>query len=135
MRKAIAVVRTLVGIVAGYALLGLLITLVFEKGLGGVDYGKSSVGVLLLAGFCGFASAVAGSMAAALISGGRRWTTATVMSLLVVAETTWLITTGRADGPVWFDALGALSLIVGIQLGALLYGRFRQRPAPVPALR
>lgn len=134
MPKAIAVFRTLVGIVAGYGLMGLLITLVFENGLGGVNYGKSSAGVLLLAGLCGFASAVAGSMAAALISGGRRWITATVMSLLVVAETTWLVTSGRADGPVWFDALGALSLIVGIQLGALLYGRFRPRPEPAPAL-
>ncbi|HWM94894.1 MAG TPA: hypothetical protein VN493_29335 [Thermoanaerobaculia bacterium] len=134
MPKAIAVLRILVGIVAGYALLGLLITLVFENGLGGVSYAESSAGVLLLAGFCGFASAVTGSMAAALISGGRRWITATVMSLLVMAETTWLVTSGRADGPVWFDALGALSLIAGIQLGAFLYGRFRPRPEPAPAL-
>ena len=134
MRNAIAVVRTLVGIVAGYALLGLLITLVFENGLGGISYAESSLGVLLLAGFCGFASAVAGSLVAAFISGGRRWITAAVMSLLVVAETTWLVTTGRADGPVWFDALGALSLIAGIQLGALLYGRFRPRPAPAPSV-
>lgn len=133
MRNTVAVLRTVVGIIFGYWLLAMLITVVFEWGLGGVSYSKSSLGVLVLAGICGFASAILGGAAAVWISGIRPWVPALVMSVLVVIETTWLLSTGRAEGPVWFDALGALSLIAGIQLGAAIVGRLRARTALVPA--
>jgi|SRR5688572_10161931 hypothetical protein len=129
MRNTVTVLRTVAGVIFGYWLLAMLITLVFERGLGGVSYSKSSLGVLVLAGFCGFASAVLGGAAAVWISGIRSWIPALVMSLLVVAETTWLVSSGRAEGPLWFDAFGALSLIAGIQLGAAVAGRLRSRSA------
>jgi hypothetical protein len=133
MRNTVAVLRTVAGVIFGYWLLAMLITLVFERGLGGVSYSKSSLGVLVLAGFCGFASAVIGGAAAVWISGIRAWVPALIMSVLVVAETSWLVSSGRAEGPLWFDVLGGLSLIVGIQLGAAVAGRLRGRSALAPA--
>ena len=133
MRNTFMVLRTVAGVVFGYWVLAMLITLAFERGLGGVSYSKSSLGVLVLAGFCGFASAVIGGAAAVWISGIRAWVPALIMSVLVVIETTWLLSTGRAEGPVWFDALGALSLIAGIQLGAAIASRLRSRTALAPA--
>ena len=37
---------------------------------------------------------------------------------VVVLETTVLVTTGRVSGPLWFDLMGAGSLIVSILVGA-----------------
>jgi hypothetical protein len=42
------------------------------------------------------------------------------MSGLVVLETTALLATGRVSGPLWFDILAAVSLIVAILVGAEL---------------
>lgn len=133
MRNTIVVLRTVAGIIFGYWLLAMLITLVFERGLGGVSFSKSSFVVLIVAAVCGVLSAVIGGAAAVWISGIRPWVPASIMSALVVIETTWLLSTGRAQGPLWYDALGALSLIVGIQVGAAVVGHLRARVTLVPA--
>lgn len=37
-----------------------------------------------------------------------------IMCGIVIVETTWILNTFKADSPIWFDVLAALSLIIGI---------------------
>ncbi|HZI95393.1 MAG TPA: hypothetical protein VFE84_14200 [Patescibacteria group bacterium] len=113
-------VRSIVGVLAGYALMGLLITLVQETWFGGVSYTKSSLGVLAVSGFFTFLSAVAGGYIAGLIAGHHAGWHGAVMSLMVACETTWLISSGKTHDPLWFDTAAAGSLVLGLMLGSLL---------------
>ncbi len=119
--------------IIGYALMGLLITAVQEWIFHGVSYHKSSLPVLLTAGAGTFFSAVAGGWLAFIINSKKTKISNMIMSVLVVLETTWLFTTGRADGPLWFDIAAALSLIAGILLGCNL-SLFKRSAAPIDSV-
>lgn len=106
--------------IIGYAFMGLLITAVQEWIFHGVSYHKSSLPVLLIAGAGTFLSAFAGGWLAFIINSKKTKISNFIMSVFVILETTWLFTTGRADGPLWFDLLAAMSLIAGILLGCNL---------------
>jgi hypothetical protein len=106
----------------------ILITLVQETWLGGVSFGESSFGVLTLAGAFTFLAAVVGGYLTALLAPGNGIAHAGVICLLVVAETTYLITSGRVEGPLWFDLAGGASLLVGLLLGAWLRRFFPSTP-------
>lgn len=110
----------LLGVLVGYPLMGLLITIVQEWFFKGVGYYESSLAELVVAGTGTFLSAVAGGWVAFAINSFQSKISNYLMSLLVVAETTWLFSSGKAGGPLWFDVLAASSLIVGILLGCNL---------------
>ena len=114
------ILQVLLGTVLGYVLMVILITLVQEKWFGGVSYYESSKPVLFVAGALTFASAIAGGLVAAWISGGYFLIPGIVMSLAVATETTVLIRRGKVEGPLWFDVSAAASLIVGILFGVYL---------------
>ena len=120
----------LLATVVGYALMVLFITAVQEWTFHGVSYYKSSPLVLALAGLGTFLSAIAGGWIAFRINADRTKISNNLMCLLVVCETTWLISTSRADNPLWFDALAASSLIVGILLGCNL-SLLKKRVGPI----
>lgn len=117
--------RTALAIVAGYAVMVILLTLVQEAWLGGVGYHESPRGELALAGFFSFLSAAAGGFVAAWIGGRQYLAHGLAVAAGVVVETTVLLITGGLSGPLWFDLLASLSLIVGILLGAALFARLK----------
>ena len=122
-------VKLLGGVLSGYAIMVILITVVQEGFFGGVDWGVSSLGVLAVAGIGTFLSAVIGSFVGTWIAAGSR-VVAHVMSLLVATETVLTTLDGTLDGPLWFIAASSGSLIVGIYLGSILFGRRTlRRPA------
>jgi hypothetical protein len=118
------VIRGILAVVAGYAAMVVLITLVQESWLGGVVFGESSLRVLILGGAGTFLAAMIGGVIASAISGWRR-IAPLVMCAVVVVETTTLVVTGRVGGPLWFDLSAAASLLVGIMFGAELLLRLR----------
>ena len=127
MSKSLTTLRRLFAIVAGYAVMAILITLVQEGIFGGISFGRSSPAVLLWAGVMTFISAGVGGFVASWVAGqGVRWP-ALVMAMLVVAETAVLTATAELEGPVWFDMLAAISLIVGILAGSETCARFKMR--------
>ena len=119
--------RTAAGIVIGYAVMVVLITLVQETWFGGVSLGESSVPVLVAAGLLTSVAAALGAVAATVIAGSSGRIAAVAMACVVVVETTALVVTGRVSGPLWFDLLAAGSLIVSILLGAELWRRIAGR--------
>ncbi len=129
------VLRTVIAVVVGYAVMVILITLVQETWLGGVSYRESPRSVLAMAGFFTFLSAAIGGAVGTWLSGSAKLVAGFVMAGLVVVETTVLLSTGGLDGPLWFDLLAALSLIIGILLGAAFFGRLKSRRTPQAAVR
>ncbi len=125
MKTLLNLLRSLAAVVIGYLVLVALITLVQEVWFGGVGFYKSSLTVLMVAGFFTFLSAVAGGLVAVLIAKGHRSIHALVMCLLVVVETITLTVTGGTTDPLWFDLLASGSLIIGIMLGAFLFERIK----------
>ena len=115
--------RTVAGVVCGYVLMVALITLVQEVWFGGIGWGQTPLGALIIAGFFTCVAAALGAVAATAIARLTGRVAAVIMACLVVLETTALIVTGEVAGPLWFDLLGAVSLIVAIALGAELFLR------------
>ncbi len=129
------VLRTILAIVVGYAVMVILITLVQETWLGGVSYRESPRSVLALAGFFTFLSAGIGGLVAAWIGGRQYLAHGLAVAAGVVVETTVLLSTGGLSGPLWFDLLAALSLIIGILLGAVLFSRLKSKRTPQAAVQ
>jgi len=125
MKTLLNLLRSLAAVVIGYLVLVALITLVQEVWFGGVGFYKSSLTVLMVAGFFTFLSAVAGGLVAVLIAKSHGKIHTLVMCLLVVVETITLTVTGGTTDPLWFDLLASGSLIIGIMLGAFLHERLR----------
>ena len=122
------ILRTSAGVVVGYAVMVVLITLVQETWFGGVGFETSSFSVLAAAGALTSVAAAIGSVAATAIARPFGRLAAIVMACVVVLETTVLILTGRVADPLWFDLMGAASLIVSILVGAELLLRLGPWP-------
>jgi hypothetical protein len=125
--RSIAIVvrvgRTVLAVVLGYLTLILLTTLVQETLLGGVSYHHSTTAILIVAGLLTpLASVVAGFVTAA-IAGRWLFIHNVPMAIAIAVETTVLYTTGRVDGPLWFEALAGGTLIAGAFAGAWLFRR------------
>jgi hypothetical protein len=117
-------------VVVGYAAMVLLITLVQEVLFGGVSFHTSSFAELVAAGGLTFLCACTGGFLAAVIAGRRAHLHALAMSVMVGIETTVLVLTGRVGGRLWFDLAAAGSLVVGIFLGAEVFGVLNSRRIP-----
>ena len=115
--------RAILAVAAGYVVIALLSTLVQEIWLGGVSYQHSSQRVLVLAGIFTPLTAVAGGLATAWLSPRAPLRSGLALCALIVAETTYLYVTGRVDGPLWFEAGAAASLVVAVLLGCALARR------------
>ncbi len=120
--------RAVAGVICGYILMVVLITLVQETWFGGVAWGRTPIGTLTIAGFITSVAAAVGSIAATAISRPTGRLAALIMSCVVVVETTVLVLTGKVTGPLWFDVVAAVSLIVAILLGAELFLRSGRSP-------
>ena len=117
--------KTALGVVVGYFVMVVLITLVQETWLGGVGWGETPIGVLAAAGLLTAASAFVGAVIATAISHPVGRVAAWSMSGLVVLETSVLLFTGKLSGPLWFDLVAAMSLVVALLLGGEAYLRYR----------
>ena len=117
------VLPIIAGAICGYGAMVVLIALVQETWFGGIRWGVTPLGTLLVAGFFTMLAAAVGAVLATAIARSHRRVPALIMSLLVAIETTTLVVTGRVGGPLWFDVLAALSLVVAILIGAEVFLR------------
>jgi hypothetical protein len=116
----------LLATIAGYVTLALTSTLVQEVWLGGVSYQQSTPTVLILAGLFTPLCALLGGFISALIAGRARWLAAVTLSGLIATETTYLYSTRRVDGPLWFEASAAGALILAVVVGTWAGARYRE---------
>lgn len=114
--------RAGLGVILGYLVMVVLITLVQEVLFGGVSWHKSTLTELVIAGGLTFASAVFAGILATRVVAGKSIIPALIMTGFVAVETSLLIFTGKIGGPLWFDLAGSGSLMVGILVGWYLLG-------------
>ena len=117
----------LLGALAGYITLALTSTLVQEVWLGGVSYRDSGRLVLLLAGLFTPLCAFVGGLLGALVAGRSRWLAAATLCGLITVESTYLYTTQRVDGPLWFEAGAAAALILAVCAATWLNAHYMAR--------
>ena len=117
------------GAIVGYVTLALASTLVQEVWLGGVSYRDSARSVLILASVFTPLCALMGGLASALTATHSRWLAASLLGALIAVETTFLYTTGRVDGPLWFEAGAGAALIAAVFAGTWLYAYPARRRA------
>ncbi|HKS58426.1 MAG TPA: hypothetical protein VJS12_24225, partial [Steroidobacteraceae bacterium] len=123
----------LLGAIAGYVTLALTSTLVQEVWLGGVSYLDSTRVVLVFAGVFTPLCAFAGGLVGSLVAGRSRWLAAGILCGLITVETTYLYTTHRVDGPLWFEAGAAAALILAVCAATWLHGRYARKSSPTAA--
>lgn len=117
MKLAIVIIRSILAVVLGYGVFVLGAFIAQESILGGVSYRDSSLLILLAAGILTPWAAVLGGAVTALVAPVRPFAHLWPMTLLIVAETSYLYLDGRVDGPLWFEAGAGASLVVGAWLG------------------
>jgi len=124
----VLLVRSMLAVLCGYAVLVLLATLVQEFWLGGVSYRLSNMTTLALAGVFTPLSAVVAGFVTASIARRQLFAHVLPICLAIAVETTFLYRTGRVDGPLWFEILAAVSLIAGVLLGVWIWRRLASGP-------
>lgn len=112
------------GAMAAYVTLALASTLIQEVWLGGVSYRHSESSVLILAAVFTPLCAFAGGLVGSLVAGRARWLAMTILCGLIAVETTYLYSTQRVDGPLWFEAGAAAALILAACAATWLYERW-----------
>jgi len=68
----------------------------------------------------------------ALVAGRSRWLAAGILCGLISVETTYLYTTQRVDGPLWFEAGAAAALILAVCAATWLHGRYAKGTQTLP---
>lgn len=133
MKLALTVVQSVLSVLAGYALMVALITVVQEGIFGGVSYTGTPLPELGIAGLLTVLCAVAGGATTALLAPGKRLAHASLIAILVGIETTgFAVSGGTGSGdPIWFDVAAGASLMVGAVVGAV--GAIRWSPVALGA--
>ena len=120
------ILRYIGAVMVGYLIMLILITLVQETWLGGISWNGSSYSIIFVAELFTLISTIIAGIAATLISGKGSLIPVSIMSFLVILETTGMLITGRIGEPIWFDLAGVAGHIVGCFIGWALVVRFNR---------
>lgn len=115
------ILRIILAVVAGEFLLVLLTTIAQETIFGGISYTHSPTSHLILGGAGTFLAAFIAGLAAYLVVRRQSLIPNIVISLLILAESTWLIFYRPSPDPLWFELMASFSLLVGVWLGVLVF--------------
>lgn len=110
----------------GEVALALFTTVAQEVLFGGIDFYTSSLFDMVFGGLATFMAAILAGSVASMIIKNRNYWPHVLISLLVVAEMSYLISKGRTSGPLWFSIASGLSLILGVWFGYYLMRKWAQ---------
>ncbi len=123
MKGAFMAMRSIVGVVGAYLLIGAIMIVVFELALGDVSFRESPAGVLALASLCGIvASVLAGYIGTWIAGRAPRWH-ALAMIGLITFDTTWILVKKIGTDPAWFTVASGIVLALGIVVGVEIRAR------------
>ncbi len=126
-KLSLQVLRSIAAVVVGYMVIVAGTTLAFEVWLGGVGYHESPPRELLLASVAAVLSGLSGGFVAAWLSNRKPFLHAVGVLAFLIADTTYVITSGISKEPLWFSLLSSLTLMVSTVLGGLIQRQLRQR--------
>ena len=123
----IKTIRIVLAFIAGEFALNVLTYFVQEILFNDIRWTTSSWFDLIVGGALTTLAAVIAGMVARIVSKFYFLIIPTIISILIVAETIWIIQTRLGDNPVWYAALAGLSLIIGIWLGYIFGFSFKRK--------
>ncbi len=121
------ILKVLLAIFVGELILILATTFAQEVLFDGISL-ASPWPTLIAGGLATFLAAVLAGYAARFIIKEPIKIVAIVISLLIVIETSYLISGNKTADPVWFDSLAGISLVLGVWIGfyaAKIYSTIR----------
>ena len=121
--KITRVLRSVAAVVAGYMVIGIGTVLTLSVLLGDVSYADASVGEHAVGALGTILSGLLGGYVAAWVAGRKPIGHAFAVVLILIVETTWIVTQGIGPNPAWFDLAGGLTLMATAVLGAWIRAR------------
>ncbi len=109
--------RLLGAIIIGEIALAVGTTVAQEVLFNGIRFNTSSWFTIMVGGLATFLAATGAGWVARWVAGVGHKAVPIVLSLLIITETTYLISQQVSGDPIWFDVLAGLSLVVGVCLG------------------
>ena len=131
--KVLRAARSIAAVVAGYAVIVAGTILAFEVWLGGIGYYKSSTQVLAVASLAAFVSGFCGGYVAAWLGGRPQLFHAAGVLLPLTLDTTFVVTSGVSSDPLWYDLVGALTLMVAAIIGGYVRQSVSEKGHALPA--
>ena len=119
----------ILAIVLGEISLVLLTTIAQEVLYDGISFATSSNNDIIFGGLATFLAAIIAGIVAAAITKANTRVPPSIISILVLAEMTYLMISGKLTNPIWFDVLSGLSLILGIWLGYYIVKKYLETKA------
>lgn len=129
--KTVRFVRIIAAVLVGEITLILLTTVAQEVLFDGISYSSSSTLELIIGGLGTFIAAVLAGIMARWVGKAYCRIVPHIISLLILAETTYLISMNRTLDPIWFDGIAGASLILGVWVG-YFYKKLIKRSALKP---
>ncbi|MFZ1806084.1 MAG: hypothetical protein WAU36_02625 [Cyclobacteriaceae bacterium] len=118
--RKVSIGKTVLAIVLGEIALVLLTTVAQEVIYDGISYRSSSLPDIIIGGMLTVLAAVLAGVVASFIGGKENHRPHGFISLLIIMEMTYLISSGLTKDPLWFDILAGLSLVAGVWIGFLI---------------
>ena len=119
-QRSVLIARSLIGMILGYAVF-VFGTIIARMPFDPLSYSTSSSSTLAVAALVVPWAGVAAGIVTAAIVPSRPYLFIMPGCFLIALESSWLFITGRSDGPLWFEAGAAASLILGYVVGAALW--------------
>ena len=113
------ILRSTAAVVLGYAVIVVLTSIGFRQ-LGGIIHLNAPLRIQAAATFVAVASGLVGGMTAAFIGGSHPIRHATAVLIFLGIDTGVVLSRGSAD-PLWFDLVGAATLMLATVCGGALY--------------
>ena len=118
----------LIAVILGELVLVLGTTFAQEILVDGVHWETSGTSDLVLGGTATVLAAILSGIVAYATVRKRSAIPLVILSILVIAETTWLIVTGRTTNPLWFSITAGFSLVAGFWAGKVILDRWPNQP-------
>jgi len=115
--KTKQILLIIAAIIVGEIALIILTTIAQEVLFNGISYSSSSRSTLIFGGAATALAAVGAGFLARLVKKTYSIIVPIGMSVFIITEMTFLITSDRTGDPVWFDIIAGSSLIIGVWLG------------------
>ena len=123
--KLLRVLRSAGAVVLGYAVIVACTSVGFGQ-LGGIIHMTAPVRIQAAATFVAVTSGLLGGIIAALIAGSHPIRHATAVLLFLCIDTGVVLVRGSAD-PLWFDLMGAATLMLATVCGGAVYAVLSKR--------
>lgn len=117
MKNLTIFLRYAFSVILGYLVMVLLLVVAQDLTFGRPELGTTPFLNIFFAGIGSVLAAVGGGWVAGQIKRHKQLWPQQIMCLLLIVESTYLMTNGILTNPIWFELLASMSLIFGVLIG------------------